>query len=102
MKDKEDFLRDLRNESGHSQESMALSMGKSQSAYWNLENGKKKINMEDIEKIAKATGKDKTEVFQKINGMKLENIINEGHDNQNVINVTNEELFKMLLEEKKR
>ena len=100
MKDKEDFLRDLRNESGHSQESMALSMGKSQSAYWNLENGKKKINMEDIEKIAKATGKDKTEVFQKINGMKLENIINEGHDNQNVINVTNEELFKMLLEEK--
>ena len=100
MKDKEVFLRDLRNESGHSQESMALSMGKSQSAYWNLENGKKKIDMEDIEKIAKATGKDKTEVFQKLNGMTIENIINEGHDNHNVINVTNEDLFKMLLEEK--
>ena len=100
MKDKEDFLRDLRNESGHSQESMALSMGKSQPAYWNLENGKKKIDMEDIEKIAKATGKDKTEVFQKLSGIKLENIINEGHDNQNVINVTNEELFKMVLDEK--
>lgn len=32
--------------------------------------------------------------------MKFENIINEGHDNQNVINMTNEDLFKMLLEEK--
>ena len=100
MKDKEDFLRDLRNESGHSQESMAFSIGKSQPTYNRMENGKKKIDMEDIEKIAKATGKDKTEIFQKLNGMKFENIINEGHDNQNVINVTNEDLFKMLLEEK--
>jgi transcriptional regulator with XRE-family HTH domain len=100
MKDTQDFLRDLRNESGHSQESMAFSIGKSQPSYNRMENGKKKIDMEDIEKIAKATGKDKTEVFQKLNGMKFENIIHERHNDQDVVNVTNEELFKMLLEEK--
>ena len=76
MKDTQDFLRDLRNESGRSQESMAFSIGKSQPTYYRMENGKKKINMEDIEKIAEATGKDKTEVFQKLDGKKLENIIN--------------------------
>ena len=100
MKKKEVFLRDLRDESGHSQESMAYSMGKSQSAYWNMENGKKKIDIEDIEKIAKVTRKDKVEVFKRLDGMNIENIINEGHYNQNVINVTNEDLVRMLLEEK--
>ncbi len=100
MKDTQDFLRDLRNETGHSQESMALSMGKSQSAYWNLENGKKKIDMEDIEKIAKATGKDKTEVFKKLNGMTIENTINNAHDNHNVVNIIGDEWCKLLIEEK--
>ncbi len=100
MKNKEVFLRDLRNETGHSQESMAYSMGTSQPTYFRMENGKKKIDMEDIEKIVKATGKSRVEVFKRLDGMKLENIINEGHDNQNVINVTNEDLFIMLLEEK--
>jgi hypothetical protein len=56
--------------------------------------------LKDIEEITKVAGKDKSEIFQKLNGMKLENIINEGHDNHNVINVTNEELFRMLLEVK--
>ncbi len=98
MKDKEDFLRDLRNESGHSQESMALSMGKSQTAYWNLENGKKKIDMEDIEKIAKSTGKDKTEIFQKLNGMTIENTTNNAHDNHNVVHISGDDWCKLLME----
>lgn len=100
MKDKEDFLRDLRNESGHSQESMAFSIGKSQSAYNRMENGKKKIDMEDIEKIAKATGKDKVEIFKRLDGMKFENIINEGHDNHNVVHISGDDWCKLLIEEK--
>jgi len=39
-------------------------------------------------------------VFKRLDGIKLENIINEGYDNQNIINITNEDLFRMLLEEK--
>jgi transcriptional regulator with XRE-family HTH domain len=100
MKKKEIFLRDLRNELGHSQETMADEMGISQPAYWNMENGKKKIDMEDIEKIAKATGKDKTEVFQKLNGMTIENTINNAHDNHNVVNIIGDDWCKLLLEEK--
>ena len=100
MKDTNIFLRDLRYEAGHSQESMALSIGKSQSAYNKLENGNKKINMEDIEKIAKATGKDKTEVFQKLNGMTIENTINNAHDNHNVVHISGDDWYKLLIEEK--
>jgi transcriptional regulator with XRE-family HTH domain len=100
MKEIHNYLRDLRKDLGLSQESMADDMGISQSKYSKMETGKKKIELKDIEEITKVAGKDKTEIFQKLNGMKLENIINEGHDNHNVINVTNEELFKMLLEEK--
>jgi transcriptional regulator with XRE-family HTH domain len=100
MKNKEVFLRDLRNESGHSQESIALSMGISQPTYWNMENGKKKIDMEDIDKIAKATGKDKTEVFKKLNGMTIENTINNAHDNHNVVHIGGDDWCKLLIEEK--
>ncbi len=100
MKNKEVFLRDLRNESGHSQESMAFSIGKSQPTYNRMENGKKIMDMEDIEKIAKATGKDKTEVFQKLNGMKIENTINNAHDNHNVVHISGDEWCKLLIEEK--
>ena len=100
MKDKEDFLRDLRNESGHSQESMAFSIGKSQPTYNRMENGKKKIDMEDIEKIAKATGKDKVEIFKRLDGMTIENTINNAHDNHNVVNIIGDEYCKLLLEEK--
>ena len=39
-------------------------------------------------------------MFKRLDGIKLENIINEGYDNQNIINITNEDLFRMLLEEK--
>jgi transcriptional regulator with XRE-family HTH domain len=100
MKDTQDFLRDLRNESGHSQESMAFCIGKSQPTYNRMENGKKKIDMEDIEKIAKATGKDKTEIFQKLNGMTVENTINNAHDNHNVVHISGDEWCKLLIEEK--
>ncbi len=100
MKETKNYLRDLRKDLGLSQESMADDMGISQSKYSKMETGKKKIELKDIEDITRVSGKDKVEVFQKLNGMKLENIINEGHDNHNVINVTNEELFKMLLEGK--
>ena len=89
MKDTQDFLRDLRNETGRSQESMAFSIGKSQPTYNRMENGKKKISMEDIEKLAKAIGKDKTEIFQKLNGMTIENTINNAHDNHNVVHIIN-------------
>lgn len=100
MKHKEDFLRDLRNESGHSQESMAFSIGKSQPTYNRMKNGKKKIDMEDIEKIAETTGKDKTEIFQKLNGMTIENTINNAHDNNNVVHISGDEWCKLLIEEK--
>jgi transcriptional regulator with XRE-family HTH domain len=100
MKEIHNYLRDLRKDLGLSQESMADDMGISQSKYSKMETGKKKIELKDIEEITKVAGKDKTEVFQKLNGMTIENIIHEGHDNQNVINVTNEELFRMLLEVK--
>jgi transcriptional regulator with XRE-family HTH domain len=100
MKEIHNYLRDLRKDLGLSQESMADDMGISQSKYSKMETGKKKIELKDIEEKTKVAGKDKTEVFQKLNGMTIENIIHEGHDNQNVINVTNEELFRMLLEVK--
>lgn len=100
MKNKEVFLRDLRNETGHSQESMAYSMGKSQPTYNRLENGKKIIDMEDIKKIAKATGKSKVEVFQRLDGMTIENTINNAHDNHNLVNIVDNEYCKLLLEEK--
>lgn len=100
MKDTQDFLRDLRNETGRSQESMAFSIGKSQPTYNRMENGKKKISMEDIEKLAKAIGKDKTEIFQKLNGMTIENTINNAHDNHNVVHISGDDWCKLLIEEK--
>lgn len=65
-----------------------------------MENGKKKIDMEDIEKIAKATGKDKMEIFQKLNGMTIGNTISNAHGNRKVVSTNEDDWYKLLIEEK--
>jgi transcriptional regulator with XRE-family HTH domain len=100
MKEIHNYLRDLRKDLGLSQESMADDMGISQSKYSKMETGKKKIELKDIEEKTKVAGKDKTEVFQKLNGMTVENTINNAHDNHNVVHISGDEWCKLLIEEK--
>jgi XRE family transcriptional regulator, regulator of sulfur utilization len=47
-----DAVRKLRTHLGISQESLAQAIGMSQAAYCNLENGKTKLNIDDLERIA--------------------------------------------------
>jgi transcriptional regulator with XRE-family HTH domain len=47
-----DVVRKLRTSQGISQESIAQAIGMSQTAYCNLENGKTKLNIDDLERIA--------------------------------------------------
>lgn len=104
MKKTNDYLRDFRFDLGVSQETMAENIGVSQSTYNRIENGKRKINMDDLDKIAKATGKDKKELFEKLvgGGITVKNTINNAHDNQSVVNIANDEYFHLLLEEKEK
>jgi transcriptional regulator with XRE-family HTH domain len=47
-----DIVRKLRTSQGISQESLAQEIGMSQAAYCNLENGRTKLNIDDLEHIA--------------------------------------------------
>jgi transcriptional regulator with XRE-family HTH domain len=102
MNFKNENLRKLRNQINYSQEFMAELLEMEHSSYNRLENGKQKLKMEDIPKIAKALEKTKEEILSELTGWSL---INSNHDNaqnnQNlVINLQDKDLLLSLLSEK--
>jgi transcriptional regulator with XRE-family HTH domain len=96
-------LRELRLKAHLTQEQMADEMSMSYSNYNRLENGKRKIKMEHISGISKAIKKKEDEVFQMLshsNTASVSNTINNPHDNNNVVNVNDVEVWKQLLQAK--
>ncbi len=95
-------MRQIRKESGYSQEQMADLMGMSQSAYSHLEGGHRSVKFDEIPKIAKATKKTEEEIMQQLSGCTISTT---NHDaaqyNQNIgVYISNNELMQQLLTEK--
>lgn len=57
-------IRELRNEKGMSQEKFALSIEMDRTYYASVENGKRNISLNNIEKIAKGFGITLEELFK--------------------------------------
>lgn len=97
-----EILRNFRNELNYSQEYMAHLLDMEQPNYNRLENGKTKLKMEHIPKIAKAMGKATEEVLSNLTGWAVtSNNYDNAQNNQNVvIQTTEKELWTKLLAEK--
>ena len=95
-------LRKLRNQINYSQEFMAELLEMEHSSYNRLENGKQKLKIEDIPKLAKALGKTKEEILSELIGWSLNNSYhNNAQNNQNlVIKTQDKDLWILLLNEK--
>ena len=102
MNFKNENLRKLRNQINYSQEFMAELLEMEHSSYNRLENGKQKLKMEDIPKIAKALEKSKEEILSELTGWSLNNSNHDNaQNNQNlVINMQDKDLLLLLLNEK--
>jgi transcriptional regulator with XRE-family HTH domain len=72
------------------------------SSYNRLENGKQKLKMEDIPKIAKALNKTHEEILSELTGWSLNNSNHDNaQNNQNlVINMQDKDILLCLLAEK--
>jgi transcriptional regulator with XRE-family HTH domain len=97
-------LQRLRKNAMYSQETMSDLMGIDPSTYNRLENGKIKLKMEHVSKLAKALEKKEDEIFEQLRGCVFHNSINDtvqNSQNQNVvINFSEKELLQQLLAEK--
>ena len=102
MNFKNENLRKLRNQTNYSQEFMAELLEMEHSSYNRLENGKQKLKMEDIPKIAKALEKSKEEILSELTGWSLNNSNHDNaQNNQNlVINMQDKDILLSLLAEK--
>ncbi|MBL0302268.1 MAG: helix-turn-helix transcriptional regulator [Cytophagaceae bacterium] len=102
MNFKNENLRKLRNKINYSQEFMADKLGMDHSSYNRLENGKQKLKMEDIPKIATAFNKSKEEILTELTGWTLNNSNHDNsQNNQNlIINLEDKELLIQLLKDK--
>jgi transcriptional regulator with XRE-family HTH domain len=99
MNFKNENLRKLRNLINYSQEFMAELLEMEHSSYNRLENGKQKLKMEDIPKIAKALNKTHEEILSELTGWSLNNSNHDNaQNNQNlVINMQDKDLLVLLL-----
>lgn len=95
-------LRKLRNQINYSQEFMAELLEMEHSSYNRLENGKQKLKMEDIPKIAKALNKTHEAILSELTGWSLNNSNHDNaQNNQNlVINMQDKDMLVLLLNEK--
>lgn len=102
MNFKNENLRKLRNQINYSQEFMAELLEMEHSSYNRLENGKQKLKMEVIPKIAKALEKSKEEILSELTGWSLSNSNHDNaQNNQNlVINMQDKDILLSLLAEK--
>jgi transcriptional regulator with XRE-family HTH domain len=102
MNFKSENLRKLRNQINYSQEFMAELLEMEHSSYNRLENGKQKLKMEDIPKIAKALNKTHEEILSELTGWSLNNSNHDNaQNNQNlVINMQDKDILLSLLAEK--
>ena len=102
MNFKSENLRKLRNLINYSQEFMAELLEMEHSSYNRLENGKQKLKMEDIPKIAKALNKTHEEILSELTGWSLNNSNHDNaQNNQNlVINMQDKDILLCLLAEK--
>jgi transcriptional regulator with XRE-family HTH domain len=102
MNFKNENLRKLRNLINYSQEFMAELLEMEHSSYNRLENGKQKLKMEDIPKIAKALNKTHEEILSELTGWSLNNSNHDNaQNNQNlVINMQDKDILLCLLAEK--
>jgi len=92
-------LRKLRIESDLTQENMGDMMKMEQSSYSRLENGKTKLKMEHIPKIAKAINKSLEEIIIRLSGCTFINSTIDTSTNQNIV-INDAEMLKILLKEK--
>ena len=92
-------LRKLRIESDFTQENMGDMMKMEQSSYSRLENGKTKLKMEHIPKIAKAINKSLEEIIIRLSGCTFINSTIDTSTNQNIV-INDAEMLKILLKEK--
>jgi transcriptional regulator with XRE-family HTH domain len=99
-----DALRKIRIKAGFSQETMADLMNVRQSTYNRLENGKTKLKMEHIPKIASAVEKTQEEVLSQLSGCAISTTNNDNAQyNQNlVVNISDEKNLQKFLAEKDR
>jgi transcriptional regulator with XRE-family HTH domain len=97
-----DNLRKLRLNSNLTQENMADIMDIEHSAYNRLENGKLKLKMEHIPKIAKAFSKKEDDILKELMGWAVNTSNHDNaQNNQNlVINVQDKDFITSLIIEK--
>jgi transcriptional regulator with XRE-family HTH domain len=102
MNFKNENLRKLRINSSNTQESFADLIKMDQASYNRLENGKQKLKMEDIPRIANALKKTEEDILSELTGWSLNNTnLDNAQNNQNlVINMQDKDLMVLLLNEK--
>ncbi len=98
-----DNLRRLRTQANFSQEYMAEMLNMEHSSYNRLENGKQKLKLEEIPKIAKALGLTYGEVLRELTNWPfndLQPVNDSGSENNNNTNLFDKDLMVLLLNEK--